>query len=71
MTLDFGKLPLIEVAARVAFQAPIALTYEAVYAIHNRMKDQFPSVSTPNQIEIAPGIGPSPDQSTYLTERLP
>jgi uncharacterized protein (TIGR04255 family) len=62
VSLDFGNLPLMEAAVRVAFQAPVSLSYQTIYGIHDHLKDQFPAVTEPSQIEIAPGVGMSPDQ---------
>jgi uncharacterized protein (TIGR04255 family) len=62
VTLNFGNLPLVEAAVRVTFQPPIHLSYKSIVAIHDRVKEEFPGLAEPTQIEVAPGIGPSPDQ---------
>ena len=60
--LDFGKLPLIEAAVRASFSAPVPLTYGVVNAVADRLKPSFPALSEPQQLEIAPGVGPSPTE---------
>lgn len=56
VTLNFGNLPLVEAAVRVALQAPLRLSYNRVNAIHADLKDQFPQLTEPTQFEVAPGV---------------
>ena len=60
LRLDFGNLPLIEAALRASFHGPVGVSYDVVNSIASRLKPEFPTLREPQQIEIAPGIGPSP-----------
>jgi len=57
--LDFGNLPLVEATVRVSFESPSQLTFETVNRVHEDLRDEFPQVSEPKQIEVAPGISGS------------
>ena len=56
LRLDFGNLPLVEAAVRVSFESPSPLTFGIVNEVHRRLREKFPQVSEPKQIEVAPGI---------------
>lgn len=58
--LSFDHLPLVEVAVRASFQTPVSITYKTIDFVHDRLKPQFARKAEPTQLEIAPGIGPSP-----------
>jgi uncharacterized protein (TIGR04255 family) len=55
--LDFGKLPLIEAAVRATLSAKVPLTYAIVDAIRQRLAPSFPTLTEPQQLEVAPGVG--------------
>lgn len=62
LRLDFGNLPLIEAAVRVSFHGSVPLSYDIVNLVADQLKATFPQLTEPKQIEIAPGIGPSPTE---------
>ena len=55
--LVFDNLPLVEVAVRVGFAAPKALTYSLVYALAQELKPSFPTLEESKQHEAVPGGG--------------
>ncbi len=58
--LNFDNLPLIEAAVRATFHGSVPLSYDIVNSVADRLKPSFPQLTEPKQIEIAPGVGPSP-----------
>jgi uncharacterized protein (TIGR04255 family) len=60
--LNFTNLPLLESAVRASFQAPTTLSYELVMQVHQALRDTFPLLREPRQLEAAPGYGPSPTE---------
>lgn len=60
--LDFGNLPLIEAALRTTLSSPLTLTYAVIGSLAKQLEPKFPAVSEPKQLELAPGIGPSPTE---------
>ena len=58
--LDFGNLPLLEVAVRASLSGPLKLTYAIVGSLAKELAAEFPTLAEPKQIETAPGFGLSP-----------
>jgi len=56
LRLDFGNLPLVEVALRASFSQPLELTFSRINEIFAKLKDIFPHVTEPQTIEAAPGV---------------
>lgn len=55
--LVFDNLPLVEVAVRVGFAGPKALTYSLVNALAQELKPSFPTLEESKQHEAVPGAG--------------
>jgi uncharacterized protein (TIGR04255 family) len=60
--LNFQNLPLLESAVRASFQAPTTLSYDLVLQVHQALRDTFPLLREPRQVEVAPGYGPTPTE---------
>lgn len=54
--LDFGNLPLIEVAVRVSFASPVNLKFGIINDVAQRLRDEFPLLSELKRFEPPPGI---------------
>lgn len=54
--LNFGKLPLVEVAVRATLGAYTTLTYRIVNAVGADLRSEFPDLREPTQLEVAPGV---------------
>ncbi|MHC4233847.1 MAG: hypothetical protein ACYSUQ_01905, partial [Planctomycetota bacterium] len=54
--LDFGNLPLVEVAARVSLESPVELTFEIINKVAEQLSSQFPLLTEPNRFEAPPGV---------------
>ena len=58
--LDFGNLPLIEAATRASLSEAVPVSYDVVNWIEKRLKPEFSTLNTPQQLEVAPGFGSRP-----------
>ncbi|MFH1746151.1 MAG: hypothetical protein ABIG44_03805 [Planctomycetota bacterium] len=58
--LDFHNLPLIEAALRASLSEAVSVSYNVVNSIKNLLEPEFSTLSAPQQLEVAPGFGPSP-----------
>lgn len=54
--LEFENLPLVEAAVRASFNVSKPLTYSLINAIAAELRQSFPTIEVPNQLELAPGI---------------
>jgi len=54
--LDFGNLPLVEVALRVSFESPVDLKFAIINRVGERLHSQFPLLTEPTSFERPPGI---------------
>lgn len=54
--LNFGNLPLVEAAVRVSFESPVELTFDTINQLHAYLRDDFPTIAEPVQIEPPPGV---------------
>lgn len=60
ITLNFGNLPLVEAAVRATLAAPAVLSFPVISKTHEPLREEFPEVNDPPEIERAPGIQPGP-----------
>lgn len=56
LQLDFGNLPLVEAAVRASFASSVDLTFRTINSIHERIREDFPTLDEPSQLEVAPGV---------------
>lgn len=56
LRLDFGNLPLVEVAVRATFAESIPLKFSVLSAVHDDLKSSFPDLREPQRFEVAPGV---------------
>lgn len=54
-TLEFTKLPLVEVAIRLTAARPLPLDLASAVQLHLEMKERFPRIEDPLEAEQAPG----------------
>lgn len=54
--LDFGNLPLVEVATRVSLKEPVELRFAIVNSVYEKLRDRFPVMTEPKNLETPPGI---------------
>ena len=57
LQLEFDNLPLVEAAVRATFDHPIEVKFAVINAVHERLRDKFPELTEPDQLEAAPGSG--------------
>lgn len=55
-SLEFKKLPLVEVALRTSFRSQVPLRFATLNDVRAELMDDFPSLDELPQIEAAPGI---------------
>lgn len=58
-SLQFDNLPLVEAAVRVSLGASLQLSFAAIYDVHDGLRQEFPSISEAEQVEVAPGLAES------------
>lgn len=56
MKLTFGKLPLVEAAARATLASPVPLTFATINAMQQHLAADFPLIAQPTSIEMPPGL---------------
>ena len=56
-SLEFRKLPLVEVAVRASFHSSIPLRYSLINAVREKLSAEFPTLAELNHFEAAPGSG--------------
>ena len=54
-SLEFNRLPLVEVVVRLALATPLPVTLRELTRVHERLKSRFPHVAEPSPMEAAPG----------------
>ncbi|MCH7813104.1 MAG: hypothetical protein IID40_03695, partial [Planctomycetes bacterium] len=59
LQLNFGNLPLVEVALRVSFESPIHLKFSIINQVKEDLGDSFPALTEASRIETAPGVASS------------
>jgi uncharacterized protein (TIGR04255 family) len=55
-SLKFGNLPLVEATVRASFSETIPLQFSKILPLHQQLQKEFPTISEPKQLEVAPGI---------------
>lgn len=56
LRLDFGSLPLVEVAVRITFSQPLELKFATINHVAEKLQRDFPTLAEPQVFEIPPGI---------------
>jgi len=55
-SLEFDRLPLVEVALRTSFQAPVPVSFATLNGVRGELALEFRSLDELSQIEAAPGV---------------
>lgn len=55
-SLEFDKLPLVEVALRTSFRSQVPLRFATLNDVRAELMDEFPSLDELRQIEAPPGM---------------